>query len=185
VLDGKAWDQTFGGGLEGAKVTLEEVLEVGNTNDEYVHETTVAADGSFKLEFERKRATKYNLQIEKENYFTIYKTISFSEFSTEEPLVMNLSATAKSWVKLIFINGEPAHDTDSFRFEKLKGKSGCEGCCPDVQQSIYGTEDKEFIYLNDGNTYFSYKYYQTTPQETDIKEIVTDAFDTVTIVKYW
>ncbi len=184
TLEGKVIDQTFNTTLSGAKVSLEEVLEIGS-NDDLVHESKVASDGTFSLEFKRRKATKYILRIEKENYFTIYKEIPFSDFSTEEALNLTLSTTAKAWVKLTFINEPPAAGTDSFRFIKIKGKSGCDECCADEEQILYGTETQQFIFENDGNAYFSYQYFQVAPVENGFREIVTPAFDTVEIVKYW
>lgn len=185
TLKGTVSDQTFNVPLAGAKVSLEEILEIGNSNDEIIHETVVASDGTYELEFTRRKATKYILRIEKENYFTIYKEISFSAFSTEEALVVVSSTTAKSWVKLVFINEAPADSLDVFRFQRTKGKADCDECCPGTEQSIYGLDTREFLCANDGNTLYEYQYFQTAPAEIGFKEILTPAFDTVEIIKYW
>lgn len=184
TLEGYVTDKTFGAPLDGAKVTLEEVLEIGS-NDEIIHETTVGENGQYQLVFKRQKATKYILRVEKENYFTIYKEIPFSEFSTEKPFFLASSTTAKAWVKLVFINGAPANNTDSFRFIRTKGKVDCDECCPGTERVIYGTETQEFLCVNDGNTSYGYQYFQTAPVEVDFREIVTPAFDTVEIIKYW
>ncbi|MGV3630383.1 MAG: hypothetical protein ACO1O6_04225 [Bacteroidota bacterium] len=184
ILEGKVTDGTFNTSLSGAKVSLEEVLEIGS-NDKIVHETTVASDGTYKIEFLRRKATKYILRIEKDKYFAIYKVIPFSDFSTEEPLYIESATTAQSWVRLVFINEPPVNGTDSFRFVKIKGKKDCDECCPETEQIIYGTEPHEFICITDGNTAYSYQYFQTTPPDVGFMEVTTVPFDTVTITKYW
>ena len=183
-LKGQVTDATFSQPLAGAKVTLEEIVP-GGTSGETLHQTTVASDGSYTLIFKRRKATRYILTIEKENYFIIYKEIPFGDFSTEEPLGLTQQTTAKAWVKLIFINEAPSSDLDLFRFTKQQGKQDCSECCPTTEQSFYGTETREYICVNDGNTTYSYQYFASNPSDAGFNGMVTPAFDTVELIKYW
>lgn len=185
VLKGKVEDKSFSSFLNGAEVTLEEVLSPGESSDDILHTTTVNTDGTYELKFSRKKAVKYLLKISKENYFEIEDEISFSDFSTEKPLEKDYSTTAKAWVKLVFINDLPSSPTDEFKYTKQLGKQACSICCPISEQIIYGTENQEVLCVNDGNSMYSYYYLATNPAANGFEEIYTPAFDTVELVKHW
>lgn len=185
TLKGVVDDKTFSTALIGATITLEEFIAGGSTSDDLTHTTTVAADGSYEFVFERKKATKYTITIQKSNYFDISDEIPFSDFSTEEPLIKNYGTTAKAWVKLIFINDVPSTDFDEFKFTKQQGKEDCAECCSAAEQSFYGKAQQEYMCVNDGNTTYSYYYFATNPNDNGLMEINTPAFDTVELIKHW
>ncbi|MFN5417720.1 MAG: hypothetical protein ACK5B9_11735 [Flavobacteriia bacterium] len=184
TLKGSVDDKTFSTALVGAKIYLEEVIP-GSTSEPIIHETTVASDGSYEFTFARNKATEYIVTIVKQNYFDIVEHISFSDFSTEEPLVKNFETTAMAWVKLIFNNVAPSAIDDDLRYTKQQGKVSCSMCCPTSEQHIYGLGQQSVICVNDGNTSYSYLYFSTNPVSNGIEEIYTPAFDTVELIKNW
>lgn len=182
ILKGTISDATFGGGLEGATITLTEV-PIASGAYKVLGTGTLTADGSYAFTFARDKAEKYILTVKKNNYFDIEQDINFSEFSTETPLVKNYSTTAKSWVKLRFVNDLPASSSDALKFNKQSGKQDCLECCPVVEHYLYGIVDTTFVCINDGNTTYSYFYNVVGTSNQGIESIVTVPFDTVTITK--
>lgn len=180
TLKGNVSDNTFSTSLSGAKLTLEEIPS--GATEGSIYELIIPADGNYELNFKRTSAIKYILTITKENYFTVSEEISFSDFSTEEPLVKNYSTTAKAWVKLRFVNQTPNSNDDLFRYIKQSGKVNCDICCPSVEQEIYGIANETRYCVNDANTVYSYYYWSENPSSQGLKEIMTPAFDTVELV---
>jgi hypothetical protein len=174
-------DTSFSTGLGGAKLSIEEISSNGST-DGIIAELIIPADGSYEITFKRNSAIKYIVMVEKENYFSIYDQLSFSQFSTEEPLVKDYSTTAKSWAKLVFVNQSPSSEFDLLRYVKQEGKENCKECCSKAEQEIYGAGSKTFFCVNDGNTKYSYYYWSTNPASQGLKEIFTPAFDTVELI---
>lgn len=184
TLDGSIQDATFSKGLEGATISIEEKLMSGEGNPE-TYTATSDASGHFSLTFKRKRAFSYVLRIEKANYFAIYKEIPFSDFSTEKPLEMSFSTTAKAWFKIVFVNTAPSSDQDEFHFTKQEGKQDCVECCPKEEQVFYGMDTVIYSCVNDGNTNYSYGFTATNPDIFSGKEFFTPAFDTTIFYHYW
>ncbi len=182
TLKGTITDATFGGGLEGATITLTEV-PIASGAYKVVGTGVLTADGSYAFVFPREKAEKYILTVTKNNYFTIESDITFSEFSPETPLVKDYSTTAKSWVKLRFINQSPADNDDVLKFNKMAGKVGCLECCPAEEHFLYGIVDTSFICVNDANASYSYLYNVLGTSNQGVESIVTVPFDTVTITK--
>lgn len=182
TLKGKITDTTFGGGLSGATVTLTEV-PVGSGVHKVVGTATLSADGTYSFTFLREKAEKYIVKVTKANYFTIESDITFSEFSPESDLVKDYSTTAKSWVRLRFVNQAPASTFDALKFNKVAGKTGCLECCVNDDHMLYGIVDTTFFCVNDANTTYSYYYLVEGTTNQGIESIVTTPFDTVTITK--
>lgn len=182
TLTGKITDSTFGTGLAGATLTLKQI-PIGGGTQQVIGSTTLGTNGSYSFTFPREKVSKYILTVSKDNYFSIYKEITFSEFSPEEDLVKNYSTTAMAWVKIRIVNSAPASMTDSFRFNKQEGKNDCPECCPQVEHILTGLVDTTFICPTDANTTFSIFYQVPNTTIQGIESIQSVAFDTVTIQK--
>lgn len=182
TLTGTITDATFGSGLQGATLTLKQI-PIGGGTQQVIGSTTLGANGSYSFTFPREKVSKYILTVTKNNYFSIYKEITFSEFSPEEDLVKNYSTTAMAWVKIRIVNSAPASVTDSFRFNKQEGKNDCPECCPQVEHLLTGLVDTTFICPTDANTPFSIFYQVPNTTIQGIESIQSVAFDTVTIQK--
>ncbi len=181
TLKGTVTDHTFGGGLNGAVLNLEEISSNGK-NLGVVAEATISSDGNYELTFKRNSSLKYILTVTKPNYFNIFEEIPFGDFSTEEDLVKNYSSKAKAWVKLTFNNNAPILESDFLHYTKQEGKQDCEECCPKTEQEVTGITGKTIYCLNDGNTTYSYSYLSNSTPTPAFKTIVTPAFDTVEII---
>ena len=184
VMKGKVTDATFNKGLEGAMVTLTEI-PIGNGTSKVVGSTVLGADGGYSFTFERDKAEKYHLLIEKTNYFTIEEDIPFGDFSSESETEKNYSTTAKAWAKIRFVNVSPANSTDILKFIRQEGKTGCPECCVVEERSIFGVADTSFICINDGNTNYSYFYSIVNSTAHGSPVIYTTAFDTVEFVQHY
>lgn len=182
TLTGKITDATFGTGLEGATLTLKQI-PIGGGMQQVIGSTVLGANGSYSFTFPREKVSKYILTVSKDNYFSISKEITFSEFSPEEDLVKNYSTTAMAWVKIRIVNNAPASMTDSFRFNKQEGKNDCPECCPQVEHFLTGLVDTTFICPTDANTTFSIFFQVPNTTIQGIESIQSVAFDTVTIQK--
>lgn len=180
VLKGIITDSTFGNGFSGLTLELYQV-PAGSGVQNLIGTTSTASDGSYSFTFSRDQAESYVLKASPNNYFPIDETIYFSELTIDNDNVRNYSTTAKSWVKLRFVNQNPASASDKLFVIKTVGKSGCVGCFPDQEQQYNGIVDTTIVCLNDGNSEFKY-YYETigTPL-SGFKSCISAAFDTTGI----
>ena len=179
TLRGVITDQTFNLPFSGAKVYLYE-NEASSTQPKLIGEMNLGSDGAYSFTFPRNQVLSYTVRVEKINYFTLDKTILFSELTIEEDNVRNYSTTALSWVKLRFFNQSPLSN-DILKYNKNVGKSDCIECCPDGDVFLYGAVDTTIYCYNDGNTTYSYFYIVEGTADQGYKSATTVAFDTTEI----
>ena len=179
TVKGTVSDSTFGGGLEGASLTITQIPIGGGTN-KVVGTATLGADGKYAFTFPREKVEKYLVSITKNNYFALEEKINFSEFSPEEDLVKNYATPAKAWVRLRFVNQSP-QETDAIKITRQQGKTGCAECCSPAAFFLYGMVDTTMYCINDGNATYSYMYQDFASGQIAIKSVITVPFDTVTL----
>lgn len=178
-LHGVIVDQTFSNGLSGATVSLYEV-DASGSNVLLLDETTTSSDGAYSFSFPRNTVLKYQIKVEKENYFSIEEDISFSDLTVEHGNIRNYATTAKSWAKLRFVTS-----SSSFvQYNREQGKVDCDECCPTGVYSISGPIDTSVYCINDGNTVYSYQYV-LPGNSSELNSAITVAFDTTEILLQW
>ena len=180
VLRGTLTDLTFSKNLSGATVKLYQV-PVASAQEQLLQTITSGEDGSFSFTFPRDKMEKYVLKISKEGYFDIQKDVYFSELTIEEDNVRNYATTAKSWVKLRFINTVPSF-SDHLRYIKQEGKVDCQDCCSKDEQNYFGALDTAIYCINDANTNYSYYYWIIGTPNQGLKSAYTTPFDTTEIL---
>lgn len=180
TLKGTITDQTFVKNLSGAQIKLFSV-PVGSTSQKEIGSMTIGTDGAYSFTFPRDKMEKYVLKITKSGYFDVERDIFFSDLTIEEDNVRNYGTTAKSWVKLTFFNANPS-TTDHLQYIKQAGKEGCEECCTDQEQHLYGAVDTSIYCINEGNTIYSYLYWVIGTTDQGLKSVSTTAFDTTEII---
>lgn len=180
VIKGLATDATFSQPLSNATVKLYQ-NPVGSSDEELIASTTTDAKGNYTFSFPREKMEKYRLVIYKSNYFTIDKTIYFSELSLESDYIKNVTTTAMSWAKLTFHNLNP-QGADHLQYIKQNGKDGCMECCPTSYQDYYGNLDTSIYCVNDGNTDYSYLYWVLGTSDQGSRTVFTSAFDTSEVI---
>jgi hypothetical protein len=180
TITGTITDQTFVQNLAGAKVKLFQV-PVASTSLNEIGSMTLGSDGKYSFTFPRDKMEKYVLKVTKSGYFDLEKTIFFSDLTIEEDNIRNYGTTAKSWVKLTFLNQNPSAG-DHLQYIKQAGKEGCAECCTDTEQHLYGAVDTSIYCINDGNTIYSYLYWVIGTTDQGLKSVSTTAFDTTEIV---
>ena len=179
VVRGTLTDLTFSKNLSGATVKLYQV-PVASAQEQLLQTITSGEDGSFSFTFPRDKMEKYVLKISKQGYFDIQKDVYFSELTIEEDNIRNYATTAKSWVKLRFINTVPSF-SDHLRYIKQLGKVDCQDCCSKDEQNYFGALDTAIYCINDGNTLYSYFYEVAFTANQGIKSVTTVPFDTTEI----
>ncbi len=179
TIKGVITDNSFNKGLDGASASLYQVTS-SNSNKVLISSTALGSDGSYSFVFKRDKIEKYILTVSKNNYFDLEETIPFASLSLSEDNIKNYSTTAKAWVRLKFFNNSPAV-SDQLDFTKQQGKSPCSTCAPTSQQTFLGAIDTSLVYVNDGNTTFSYLYSVFGTANQGIKSAVTVPFDTTEI----
>ncbi len=179
TLSGTITDKSFNTGLNEATISLYQVKATNNSLI-FISSSTLDTDGKYSFVFKREMMDKYILKISKPNYINLEETIPFSSLDIENENIRNYSTSAKSWVRLKFFNLNPS-DTDQLEFRKQNGNSNCEECLDTSKVTLFGSVDTSLIYLNDGNTPFSYLYSEIGTNNTGIKSAVTIPFDTTEI----
>jgi hypothetical protein len=173
-------DSSFNAPLSGASVSLYEIVAGGGVSS-LIGQATLGSDGSYSFTFPRNIAEGYELFVEKNNYFSINETIAFSNLTIEEDNILNFSTTALSWAKLRFFNLSP-QSGDILRYIRNEGKSDCLECCTGGEHFLYGAVDTTIYCANDGNTIYSYQYYDYATGTQGVRSTTTTAFDTTEIL---
>ena len=180
TLRGVITDSSFNAPLSGASVSLYEIAAGGGVSS-LIGQVTLGSDGSYSFTFPRNIAEGYELFVNKNNYFSINETIPFSNLTIEEDNIFNFSTTALSWAKLRFINLSP-QSGDILRYIRNEGKSDCLECCTGGEHFLYGAVDTTIYCANDGNTIYSYQYYDYATGIQGVRSTTTTAFDTTEIL---
>ena len=180
TIRGVITDSSFNTPLSGASVSLYEIAAAGGVSS-LIGQATLSSDGSYSFTFPRNIAEGYELFVEKNNYFSINETIAFSNLTIEEDNILNFSTTALSWAKLRFINLSP-QPGDILRYIRNEGKTDCVECCIGGEHFLYGSVDTTIYCANDGNTIYSYQYYDYATGNQGVKSTTTTAFDTTEIL---
>jgi hypothetical protein len=180
VLTGAITNTTFSIPMTGAVVQLYGT-EAGGSATNLISEMTLSADGLYSFTFPRDQIETYHLKVTKADYFSIEKDIPFADLTIENDNVRNYATTAKSWVKLRFVNTAPL-PTDVLQYIKQDGKEGCDECCGDADIFLNGAVDTTIYCINDGNTEYSYYYWVHGTTNQGLRAATTTAFDTVEIL---
>jgi hypothetical protein len=178
TIKGIVFDSSFDLPLSNATVLIHQI-ESGIL-DELIGQTVTNVNGEYSFDFDRDQTESYLITSIKNNYHDLNESILFSDITVENDNVYNFSTSAKSWVELNFINTS-GQMSDELKYIKQEGKSGCNTCCPDTQQSLNGIVDTTIIYANNGNAIFSYQYFVVGTSNQGLKSTVTVAFDTTSI----
>lgn len=179
TIKGVITDATFHQGLSGASISIYQ-YPTGSNTPSLIETTTLGSDGSYSFTFKRDKMEKYLIKVEKGLYFSLNEIVYFSSLSIEDDNVRNYSTTAKSWVRLRFLNESPS-DSDELQYIKQQGKVSCSECCPASYQYLYGAVDTSIYCINDGNTIYSYLYSVVNTTNTAILSTTTIPFDTTEI----
>jgi hypothetical protein len=180
VLRGTLTDITLNVPHQNALVEIYKV-PVGSSVTTKIGELVTGSDGKYTFTFKRDKTEKYVLKIQKEGYFDLEKNVYFSELSIESDNIRNYSTTAKSWVKLRFINQNPSSQ-DHLIFIKQLGKEDCLDCCSAAEQNFYGALDTTIYCINDAFTTYSYYYWIAGSQNQGLKSATTGFSDTTEIL---
>ncbi|MBL1279608.1 MAG: carboxypeptidase regulatory-like domain-containing protein [Fluviicola sp.] len=181
TVTGKITNATYGIPLSGASIKIYE-KSPSSSQEILVGTTTTDSGGNYSFTFPRNKVQSYRVNGVKANYFTFDETINFSDLSIDSDNIRNYSTTAKSWVKLSFVNTLPSAVTDEIRFSRSAGKSNCAECCTSGEISIFGIADTSIYCINDGNTNYTYNYNVVGTSNVGQQSVVTVAFDTTEIL---
>ncbi|MBI1837007.1 MAG: hypothetical protein HYR91_07050 [Flavobacteriia bacterium] len=177
LIKGTITDNSFSAPLTGATAYLYSV-PTGTNKQVFLATSDLAADGTYNFDILRDKSDEYVIKIDKENYFSLEKTINFSALSVEKDNIYNYSIDAKSWVNLHFKNLSP-QASDELQYIKQQGKADCLECCPKSYQFLTGAVDTNIYCINNGNSIYSYMYFVSGTSNNGIKEMMTIPFDTV------
>jgi hypothetical protein len=118
----------------GFEVELEEiVMENGVLNGFFQTAATTTTDelGYFHMEFPRKSALEYRMNVELEGWFPLVIDIDPSDFSPNIPLNLDLQTTPISYLEIVVKNAPPSFDNDKMRVRLLKSFTEFSNCHTD------------------------------------------------------
>lgn len=180
TITGTITNTSLNSGLSGATVTLHEI-PAGSVSSELIGTTTTNLSGVYSFSFPRNQSESYTITCVKSNHFSIEESINFSDLSINEDNVINYSTTAKSWVKLRFLNSTPS-GSDVLNFTRTAGKSDCDACCTSTETSLINVLDTNIYCINDGNSIYSYNYIHQGTTNFGEMSVVTASYDTTEIL---
>lgn len=152
----------------------------GGTNQSLAASTTSDENGNYELIIERTRFEKFEIIINKDNYFESRKTYNFDDLSTAKENVFDYEISPKSWTKFVIRNINSQQATDELKIQKVKGKTNCSECCDNSFFFFHGVIDTTFYCANDGDTYMNFYYWINGNQQHAYDSVYNAAFDTVT-----
>lgn len=181
TVEGIITDASYSQPLSGATVQLYGTPAGSSNPSQLIETVTTGSDGKYSFKFDRDKTEQYVIIATKNQYFEASSNFTSESLSTTETNTRNISTTAKSWVKLRFINLMP-EPTDELKYIRQSGKSNCAECCYGGDQYLYGAVDTSIYCINDGNTTYSYYYWVLNTQNNGPKSIITQPFDTVELL---
>ena len=179
VVEGVITDNSYSQPLAGATVDLYEIPLGSSTPSTVLASATTGSDGKYHFEFKREKIEKYVIVITKNGYFSTSTEFHADDLSTQETNTFSHTTTAKSWVKLRFINTDAGVN---LKYIRQSGKMDCDECCASTDQYLYDAVDTAIYCINDGNTTYSYYYWVLGTTINGPKSVVTTPFDTVDLV---
>tara|TARA_B110000285_G_scaffold228649_1_gene291945 strand:- start:635 stop:1258 length:624 start_codon:yes stop_codon:yes gene_type:complete len=180
TVTGTITNTSLSSGLNGATVSLYEI-PAGSVSSELIGTTTTNLSGVYSFSFPRNQSESYIITCTKSNHFSIEESINFSDLSIKEDNVINYSTTAKSWVKLRFLNNTPS-GADVLNFTRTAGKNDCDACCVSTETSLVNILDTSIYCINDGNNVYSYSYIHQGTTNFGEKSVVTASYDTTELL---
>lgn len=181
IITGTITNGSFSTGLSNCTIQLYKTLAGESTSN--LVETITSPDGSYRFEVERDQTESYLLKVSKTNYFEIEQFINFSDLSIKDDNIYNLTAYAKSWVRLHFVNVDPQAN-DMIKYQRLMGKVDCDECCP-ASFVQFQSADTSIYCINDGNTTYSYNYWVLGTSISGSNSVITAPFDTTDLYLEW
>jgi hypothetical protein len=115
----------------GFEVELEEiVLENGVLNGFFQTAATTTTDalGYFIMEFPRKSALEYRLNVEYDGWFPLVLDLDPNDFQPNIPVSLDLQTTPISHLEIVVKNAPPSFDTDKMRVRLLKSFTEFSNC---------------------------------------------------------
>jgi len=178
VIEGTVQDQTFETGLNEGEVQLI-AFPVGSQTGNVVGTNTLSS-GSFSFEVKREQTEKFIIRLLNDHYFPTEQTLFFSDLVPNEPNLVALETTAKSFVQFNIKNQNQTSADDELKFLKYRGKTNCSDCCENQYTYFNGADvNEQQLCINDGNTYLSF-YYWVNGNEIFVQDsVLSIPFDTV------
>lgn len=176
-INGFVYTQSLADPVTDATIEVYKTV-AGSTDLQYVSTYKTDEKGNFSFIVKRDKFTALNLKISKKNYFSLDKTIYFSDLSVEEANYLHYFTTSKGWAK---IHLKSVVSGDNLTISRINGKKDCEECCPSGFQSFTSPFDTTFYCINDGGTEYSLNYIINNGSNSGTKSVITPVGDTALI----
>lgn len=180
TLKGTVSDAIANENLTSGKISVYSIPATSNVL-KFEGSTTISSNGSYEITIDRDQYVGIEIHIDKEGYFNDVENAKFSELKATEDNIINLTTTAKAWIRFNVRNLNNPSSSDEFKFLKDFGKSNCNGCCENGFTFFYGEVDTNITCINDGGGYFGYYYWVNGNEIFATDSVMTPSFDTLVI----
>ncbi len=177
TIKGTVTDLSLSGKLQNATVELLTYSQ-GNTTGTVLQSSATDSEGNYSFTFDRDRYDKIEIKVIKNNYFSSSNSVLFSDLTSKEDYVMDLSLYARSWVKLRFMSD----GNKDAKYIRQEGKKDCDECCTNGEVFIYNASDTSIYCINNGNTIYRIYYNVLGSQTQGPLSTTTVAFDTTELL---
>ena len=170
----------------GFEVRLEEiVLENGVLNGFFQTAATTTTNelGYFHMEFPRKSALEYRINIEYEGWFPLVIDLDPGDFSPNVPMNLDLQTTPISYLEIVVKNAPPALETDKMRVRLLKSFTEFSNCHTEWVVMNGGNIDTTWNCILPGEIWMPYLSIDQSSDDdiSTIDSVYCTSFETVTI----
>ncbi|MGB1031079.1 MAG: hypothetical protein ACPGWM_00630 [Flavobacteriales bacterium] len=168
-IEGKISDSRNGTGVSSARVNLnEQVLDGGSFSSAFTQAgtTTTSGGGTFEVQFDRRNAVTYELEVKKEGFFDKVYTINPENVPTTEAYTKNGILTPIATLQMRLVNTNPLNQYDRIRFRNLNANfEDCE-CCDNEFVVLDGTNVDSVFQCNLHGDYLIKYVWEVTKNDT-------------------
>lgn len=187
IIHGMVSSASDGAPCVGFEVEIEEqIVEGGVLNGFYetAATTTTDASGYYHIEFARKQAISYRVNVIKDGWFPTTEEIDTELFSPDAPLEYDIITTPKADLNHFVFNAPPSSEDDKMRVRLLRTFEEYSTC--DAEWRVFfGAEiDTTWSCILPGDIWMPYLTIdQTDPENeiTTIDSVYCPAFEAATI----
>ncbi|MCB9224045.1 MAG: hypothetical protein H6582_07725 [Crocinitomicaceae bacterium] len=167
--------------VSGASVKMYQIpfnSSLTSNNYEFAGGATTEANGLYQFSFDRIKATKFKMEITKENYFDHSEEINAEDVTSDHINIYNSTLESKSWITFDINNLAPANANDELQLIFFNYRTGCDGCVTADYYYFNGLVDTSFTITNTAGSYFRFMKVNVNVSQSSMDSVYLVPFDT-------
>ena len=187
IVQGLVTSNVDGSPCVGFDIEFEQqTIEAGSFNGFYetAATTTTDANGFYSLEFPRKSAIYFRINVEHDGWFPIVNEINPEDLTPDVAFDYDVITTPRADLEIEVMNAPPAYASDKLRFRLLKTFEEYSTCDAEWRVFNGATIDSTWACMMPGDVWMPYLSIDQTDPENEVNtidSIFCESFETTTI----